>query len=55
MTQPIKSPDDFVCVKITDFGLARMHQSRDEMMTSKTGTYVSPFTSALDGSRSSQQ
>lgn len=39
LTQPIKGESDYVCVKITDFGLSRENGLTDEMMTAHTGTY----------------
>ena len=40
LSEEITGPNDFVSVKISDFGLARAQINNEEMMTSYTGTFV---------------
>ena len=39
ISQPVSSDHDFICAKITDFGLSRENSLANEMMTENTGTF----------------
>ena len=39
ITQPVLGESDYICTKITDFGLSRENGMANEMMTAHTGTY----------------